>query len=156
MKRALIPLVSLAALALLSGWLALSFGSVTTSWQSVWQALLGNDRGLSADLILQLRLPRAINAFTSGALLALAGALMQVLLRNPLADPYVLGISGGAAVAALGAMLLALDGLFFVQSRIAMLDIFLAFFIVLAAMAVFMAIVLAILLPIIELNQLVK
>lgn len=129
MKRALIPLVSLAALALLSGWLALSFGSVTTSWQSVWQALLGNDRGLSADLILQLRLPRAINAFTSGALLALAGALMQVLLRNPLADPYVLGISGGAAVAALGAMLLGIGGLWlnaaaFVGALISMLLVF--------------------------------
>jgi iron complex transport system permease protein len=44
--------------------------------------------------------------------LALAGVLMQVLLRNPLADPYVLGISGGAAVAALGAMLLGFGGLF--------------------------------------------
>ncbi len=111
MKRALIPLFSLAALALASGLLALSFGSVATSWQSVWQVLLGNDHGLSSDLVLQLRLPRAINAFTTGALLALAGALMQVLLRNPLADPYVLGISGGAAVAALCAILLGIGGL---------------------------------------------
>jgi iron complex transport system permease protein len=51
-------------------------------------------------------LPRALAAFACGGLLALAGALMQVLLRNPLADPYVLGISGGAAVGALAAMLL--------------------------------------------------
>jgi iron complex transport system permease protein len=58
-----------------------------------------------------LRLPRALNAFSTGGLLALAGVLMQVLLRNPLADPYVLGISGGAAVAALGAMLLGFGGL---------------------------------------------
>jgi iron complex transport system permease protein len=48
------------------------------------------------------------SAFVVGGLLALAGALMQVLLRNPLADPYVLGISGGAAVMALAAMLLGL------------------------------------------------
>ena len=53
----------------------------------------------------ELRLPRALAAFAVGGLLALAGALMQVLLRNPLADPYILGISGGAAVGALGAML---------------------------------------------------
>jgi len=46
-----------------------------------------------------------------GGLLALAGTLMQVLLRNPLADPYILGISGGAAVAVLTAMLLGLSGL---------------------------------------------
>jgi iron complex transport system permease protein len=53
------------------------------------------------DIIWQLRFPRALSAFTVGGLLALAGALMQVLLRNPLADPYVLGISGGAATATL-------------------------------------------------------
>ena len=52
-----------------------------------------------------LRLPRALCAFAVGGLLALAGALMQVVLRNPLADPYVLGISGGAAVGALLAIL---------------------------------------------------
>ena len=54
-----------------------------------------------------LRLPRALAAFAVGGLLALAGALMQVLLRNPLADPYVLGLSGGAAAGALAAMLAA-------------------------------------------------
>jgi len=55
-----------------------------------------------------IRLPRAVAAFVTGSLLALAGVLMQVLLRNPLADPYVLGVSGGAAAFALGAMLLGL------------------------------------------------
>ncbi|MEL6870495.1 MAG: iron ABC transporter permease [Pseudomonadota bacterium] len=53
-----------------------------------------------------LRLPRALSAFAVGGLLALAGVLMQVLLRNPLADPYILGTSGGAATAALSAILL--------------------------------------------------
>ena len=53
-----------------------------------------------------LRLPRALAAFATGGSLAMAGALLQVLLRNPLADPYVLGVSGGAAVGALAAMLL--------------------------------------------------
>jgi len=59
-------------------------------------------------LIVELRVPRAIAALATGALLALAGALMQVLLRNPLADPYVLGVSGGAAAFALGSMALGL------------------------------------------------
>lgn len=59
-------------------------------------------------LIRELRLPRALSAFAVGGLLALAGLLMQVLLRNPLGDPYVLGVSGGAAFAVLGAMLLGL------------------------------------------------
>ncbi|HEX8962885.1 MAG TPA: iron ABC transporter permease, partial [Rhodocyclaceae bacterium] len=53
----------------------------------------------------ELRLPRALAAFATGGLLAVAGAWMQVLLRNPLADPYVMGASGGAAVGALTAML---------------------------------------------------
>ncbi len=70
----------------------------------------GADAAPVRQVILELRLPRALNAFSIGGLLALAGVLMQVLLRNPLADPYVLGISGGAAVAALGAMLLGLGG----------------------------------------------
>jgi iron complex transport system permease protein len=66
---------------------------------------------LSHSLIFDLRLPRALTAFAAGGVLALAGVLMQVLLRNPLADPFVMGVSGGAAVAALSAMLLGLGGL---------------------------------------------
>lgn len=61
-------------------------------------------------VLLQLRLPRALTAFALGGLLALSGVLMQVLLRNPLADPYILGSSGGAAAAALLALLLGLNG----------------------------------------------
>ncbi|WP_061126004.1 FecCD family ABC transporter permease [Caballeronia catudaia] len=60
---------------------------------------------LADDIVLTLRLPRALAGFASGALLATAGALLQVLLRNPLAEPYVLGVSGGAAAFALAAML---------------------------------------------------
>jgi iron complex transport system permease protein len=56
---------------------------------------------VSRDDLWQLRAPRAVSAFVVGSLLSLAGALMQLLLRNPLADPYTLGISGGAAVGAL-------------------------------------------------------
>ena len=59
-----------------------------------------------ASLVLELRLPRALTAFAVGGLLAVSGVLMQVLLRNPLAEPYILGTSGGAAVAALTGMLL--------------------------------------------------
>ncbi|MEN2671215.1 iron ABC transporter permease [Herbaspirillum huttiense] len=59
-------------------------------------------------MLLSLRVPRALTAFAVGGALALSGALMQVLLRNPLADPYVLGLSGGSAAGALLAMLAAL------------------------------------------------
>jgi len=69
------------------------------------QLLEGRPQSLTASL-LELRAGRAIVAFATGGALALAGVLMQALLRNPLADPYILGISAGASVGALGALLL--------------------------------------------------
>jgi iron complex transport system permease protein len=100
-RRALLVLLSLAFLAVASLVLAAAIGSIS---------LTGGDE-LARQVVFNLRLPRALAAFACGGLLALAGALMQVLLRNPLADPYVLGVSGGASVGALGAMLLGLAGL---------------------------------------------
>ncbi|MBI5783131.1 MAG: iron ABC transporter permease [Gammaproteobacteria bacterium] len=94
------------ALAPLTLWFALSHGSLNISAQELWFALRGNTDNATAYLVIhELRLPRALSAFAVGGLLALSGALLQVLLRNPLADPYVLGVSGGAAVAALLSML---------------------------------------------------
>ena len=86
---------------------ALAMGSVNVPLRSLFGALLGTDAA-GADIVLGLRAPRALSAFAVGATLALSGALLQALLRNPLADPYVLGISGGAAVAALAALALGL------------------------------------------------
>lgn len=104
-RHRLILLVLLLA-ALLSVVVAVALGSVSVSPRQLLAVLGGGGDPLQQDLILVLRGPRVLAAFATGGLLALAGALMQVLLRNPLADPYVLGISGGAAVAALLAMLL--------------------------------------------------
>jgi iron complex transport system permease protein len=95
-------------LAIVSLGVAIGVGSVAVSPAEIWAVLSGNDTGLNRTLLLDLRLPRALAAFATGGLLAVAGALMQVLLRNPLADPYVLGLSGGAGVGALAAMLLGL------------------------------------------------
>ncbi len=104
--RALLILALLALAALASLFLALTSGSIQLAPAQVWAALFGRGDVLALEVVRQLRWPRALAAFSCGGLLALAGALMQVLLRNPLADPYVLGISGGAAVATLAAMLL--------------------------------------------------
>ena len=104
-RRALLVLAALAGLAVLSLLVALAAGSMAVSFNDVVHAIGGSSDGLAVEVIRGLRLPRALAAFACGGLLALAGALMQVLLRNPLADPYVLGISGGAAVGALSAML---------------------------------------------------
>ncbi len=103
------PVPVLAALALAAAAAiaaALAVGSVDIALPRVIEALLGGARDTDASVVRELRLPRAISAFAVGGLLAVAGSLMQVLLRNPLADPYVLGLSGGAACGALAAMLL--------------------------------------------------
>jgi len=98
-------LLGLGALALASMALALALGSVNVAPADLWQVIQGEGSTLHRTLLLDLRLPRTLAAFGTGGLLAVAGALMQVLLRNPLADPYVLGLSGGGAVGALLAML---------------------------------------------------
>lgn len=105
------PLILLVLLGLLGGFslaFALHTGSVDITWSQLWAVAQQRETGVVKDVILQLRLPRAAAAFVTGGMLSLAGALMQVLLRNPLADPYILGISGGAAAGALGSMLLGL------------------------------------------------
>jgi iron complex transport system permease protein len=64
----------------------------------VLRALLGQEGGVAGDIVLRVRLPRVVLAALVGASLATAGTLFQALLRNPLADPFVLGVSGGAAL----------------------------------------------------------
>jgi len=90
-KSAIGILLALVALIPISLLLAVSWGS--SGWVWPW---LANDA--QSHLIWELRWPRAVAAWVTGGLLAIAGCLMQVLLRNPLADPYVLGLSGGASV----------------------------------------------------------
>lgn len=75
--------------------------SIAASWQALFSAV---DTPMHA-IVWELRVPRSVAAYGVGGLLALSGCLMQILVRNPLADPYTLGLSGGAAVGALGAML---------------------------------------------------
>jgi iron complex transport system permease protein len=103
-RATLLVLAALALLALLASGLA---GSVALPLRELPGALAdmvaGHAGGMAATL-LDLRLGRASSAFATGAALALAGVMMQALVRNPLADPYVLGISSGAAVGALAAL----------------------------------------------------
>jgi iron complex transport system permease protein len=101
-------LLLLAALAFLA---ALATGSADVSLRESLGALQGTAPQHIHSLVLELRLPRAMTAFAVGGLLAVAGVLMQVLLRNPLAEPYILGSSGGAAVAALLAMIFGMSSL---------------------------------------------
>ena len=101
--RLMIALILLAAVAMV---MAVATGSSETGFADLLDLLRGDDDAVSRNILLQLRGPRTLAAFGTGAMLAIAGVLMQVLLRNPLADPYILGTSGGAAVAALSVMVL--------------------------------------------------
>jgi iron complex transport system permease protein len=83
---------------------ALQAGSAGLSLGQTARALAGGGDSLASSIVWDLRLPRIIAGFGVGALLGLAGVLLQTLLRNPLADPFVLGLSGGGAIGALLAM----------------------------------------------------
>ena len=109
-RRVTAVCTALVLIALAAFVVSLMSGSVDMSMAELWRGLRSTD-ALSHTLIFELRLPRTLTAFAAGGVLALAGVLMQVLLRNPLADPFVMGVSGGAAVAALSAMLLGMGGL---------------------------------------------
>lgn len=99
--RELAPrLLALAALLAAALVLALAVGAAPIRPAAVVRALTGGGDATTRAIVLDLRLPRAVLAALVGAGLAVAGAVFQALLRNPLAEPYVLGVSGGAAVGA--------------------------------------------------------
>jgi iron complex transport system permease protein len=107
-QRSMAVLGTLAVLAACSLGLSGMTGSVAVPLADMPAALgelMHGKADTMAATLLELRLSRALVAFVTGAALSLAGVLMQALLRNPLADPYVLGISAGASVGALLALL---------------------------------------------------
>ncbi|MDG1024720.1 MAG: iron ABC transporter permease [Gammaproteobacteria bacterium] len=104
-------------------------GSVDITLAEIAGSILSAETNLNSQVLHQIRIPRIQAAFVTGGLLALSGAIMQVLLRNPLADPYILGISGGAAVGALSAILLGASGFWLSNAAFAgaLFSIFLVF-----------------------------
>jgi iron complex transport system permease protein len=100
--KGLAALLLLAAAVFLA---SLLVGSSGIGVREVAGALIGQGDEVARNVMMAVRLPRALAAFGVGSLLALAGVLLQALFRNPLADPYVMGVSGGAAVGAVLAMM---------------------------------------------------
>jgi iron complex transport system permease protein len=87
---------------------AVRLGAVSMTMGAMIDATLGRGDATTVAIVRELRLPRACQAALVGAALALSGATFQALLRNPLAEPYILGVSSGAAV---GAVLTVVTGL---------------------------------------------
>ena len=104
-KNVLLLLLALAAALIVADFGALALGGVHLSLGEVWSGLLGRQSASQAAVIVrEIRLPRILLAMLVGAALAVSGTGLQALLRNPLADPYVLGISSGAALGAIVAL----------------------------------------------------
>ncbi|MFC1859385.1 FecCD family ABC transporter permease [Thermodesulfobacteriota bacterium] len=91
--------------------LGLSLGSTESSLNEIFQAILGKspEGSMLTAIIWRIRFPRVLLAALVGATLSLGGLVFQALLRNPLAEPYILGISGGSAIGAIIGILMGLS-----------------------------------------------
>jgi len=104
------PILILFLLLIVTMLISLSLGSVRIDLKEIIHILSFQVKeGTDATILLKVRLPRILNAAIVGGALAISGAVFQALLRNPLADPYILGISGGSAFGAIVAIVLGLD-----------------------------------------------
>lgn len=113
MKRSLLVITILVVLLLVSAVIAVGIGAAQIApgdvLQVVWRHLTGGQAGGPHDLIIwELRLPRIVLALLVGGGLAVSGVIMQALFHNPLADPYIVGVSSGAAFGAVLAVALGL------------------------------------------------
>ncbi len=109
MSARLARLLLLAALLAAAMLASVAVGAAGLPLRRVAAALAGGGDAAARTIVVDLRLPRTVLAALVGGGLALSGAVFQALLRNPLAEPYILGVSGGAAVGAVGAIALGLS-----------------------------------------------
>lgn len=110
LKRLLTVSVVLTVVLLATMFLGLSMGSSGNSFEAVWASLFGNaEDSVLSTIIWRIRMPRVIMAALVGATLSVGGLVFQALLRNPLAEPYILGISGGSAIGAILGILMGLS-----------------------------------------------
>ncbi len=93
-------------LLLLSAFYGLSYGSVSISLKEIWLILTTDIQSAQQTIIMNLRLPRVLVGLLTGACLAAAGAILQGVMRNPLADPGIIGVSAGGGLAAVMMMVL--------------------------------------------------
>lgn len=101
MSKSMIGYIMSISVLLLAIWLGVSVGSVKVPIQTLWDT--GAD-AIATNIVWKIRMPRVVLAGLVGASLAIAGAAFQSLLKNPLADPYTLGVSSGASVGAVATL----------------------------------------------------
>ncbi len=85
------------------------FGSTDTGWRELWSLVTGRAEPVTQEIFLHVRLPRVLLAAIVGAGLSVAGVAFQALLRNPLAEPFLVGVSGGGVLGATIALSLGLE-----------------------------------------------
>ena len=108
--RNVIAFAAMAALLLVLLVLNLCVGSTSVPFGDVWHALFGSSTDATAsNVVLQLRLPRALAAIVLGGALALSGYLLQTFFHNPIAGPFILGVSSGAKLTVALAMVIAMS-----------------------------------------------
>ncbi len=95
-----------AVLACLGVMMSIMKGSVEIPPEEIWQGLMGSGAGTHEQILRNIRLPRTIVAALVGVNLSLSGAILQAVMKNPLADPHIIGISSGAGLAGIFVMLI--------------------------------------------------
>lgn len=106
MKKPLLILVIFIILAGAGFFFSVVKGSVAISFSEIWAAIFEQDSSTNAQILNNIRLPRTIVAALVGINLSLSGAILQAVMKNPLADPHIIGISSGAGLAGIFVMLM--------------------------------------------------
>ncbi|WP_208738428.1 FecCD family ABC transporter permease [Paenibacillus ottowii] len=105
-RRRTIAWITLPILLLVVSMYGLAYGSVSIPLQEINQILLHNDESTYRTILMNLRLPRVLVGLLVGACLAASGALLQGVMKNPLADPGIIGVSAGGGLAAVITMVM--------------------------------------------------
>ncbi|WP_282937982.1 iron ABC transporter permease [Paenibacillus sp. RC67] len=105
-SRRTIMIVLLPLLLIAFSLYGLSYGSVSISLQEIWNVFTSNSQPMQEKIIMNLRLPRILIGLLVGACLATSGCLLQGVMKNPLADPGIIGVSAGGGLAAVISMIL--------------------------------------------------